>query len=423
MRIWLQQVGEPLPMDGGSRMWRAAHLVEALLGLGHEVVWWASTFDHFTKRQRASGHRVVDLKERLRIEMLTSPGYRRNVSLARIRDHRALANHFREVSRARPKPDVLFTSLPPLEICVEMVRYAREHRVPCVLDVRDLWPDAFLEHVPRGLGWAARLALASQFRAAAEVCRSASAIVGVSESYVDWGVRNARRARRPTDRVFPHGYEPVPGAMASSSEAPSASSGSADAPLVAVFVGTFGRTYDVSCILRAARILWKAGRRDVAFTIAGDGEMGPSWRAEAAGLPNVSFTGWLSAEELRGLLRRARVGLVAYKPGATQTLPNKAFEYMAGGLALVNSLPGELSDLVQREGIGVNYRAGDPRSLADRVCRLLDDPLETKRMGENARALLEGRFDNRRIALDMAKHLIDTAGLGAAEGSASAVSC
>jgi glycosyltransferase involved in cell wall biosynthesis len=179
--------------------------------------------------------------------------------------------------------------------------------------------------------------------------------------------------------------------------------------LILAFVGSFGRTYDLATVIRAARELWTAGTRDVRFVLAGDGEQGDAWRRMAAGLPNVIFPGWLSAAQIRALLERADVGLAAYAEGAPQSLPNKPFEYMSGGLVLVSSLRGELASLIERERIGDTYSPGDVAGLVEVVRALARDRERTRQTGLRSRALLMERFDSRKIYRQMAEYLIDIA--------------
>ena len=56
-RIWLLQDGEPLPTDDNPRLMRTGTLAERLVEAGFDVTWWASSFQHSTKRYRSRGGR------------------------------------------------------------------------------------------------------------------------------------------------------------------------------------------------------------------------------------------------------------------------------------------------------------------------------------------------------------------------------
>ena len=149
MRVWLVTVGEPLPLDPGSpRLLRAGILAERLWERGHQVVWWTSAFDHTAKRHRCAGVKAIQLRERYHLRLLHGPGYRRNVSLARLLDHRAVAHEFSRQAIAETPPDIIVASFPTIELSAASTSYGLKRGIPIVLDVRDLWPDIFLNILP-----------------------------------------------------------------------------------------------------------------------------------------------------------------------------------------------------------------------------------------------------------------------------------
>ena len=387
---------------------RSGQLAEVLAERGHDVLWWAATFDHLRKRHRSDVDRSVRLSERLHIEMLHSRGYRSNISMRRVLDHRELGRRFRRNARLHHAPDVILASLPPLEICAEAVSYAKERGIPLVVDVRDLWPDIFLFPMPTALRPLGRIALFGEFRRLSSITRDATALTAVSDDYLSWALRKAGREPSPWDRVFHLGYE-VRRPATRSDDFDWQKIGVDRLHLVLAFVGTFGRTYDLATVIRAARELWNAGVHDVRFVLGGDGEQGDAWRRLAAGLPNVVFPGWLSASQIWALLERADVGLAAYAVGAPQSLPNKPFEYMSGGLVLMSSLGGELQTLIRRYGIGYSYPPGDVSALVARVQGLRDDRELTRQMGLRSKALFLERFDSGKLHVQMAEYLIELA--------------
>ncbi|MFX0200046.1 MAG: glycosyltransferase WbuB, partial [Candidatus Hodarchaeota archaeon] len=61
MNIWLIQIGEALPVKAGIRKLRTAYLADKLIQRGHDVLWWASAFDHFEKRWLYDNDKEVTL--------------------------------------------------------------------------------------------------------------------------------------------------------------------------------------------------------------------------------------------------------------------------------------------------------------------------------------------------------------------------
>jgi hypothetical protein len=81
--------------------------------------------------------------------------------------------------------------------------YGNENNVPVITDVRDLWPDAFVNLVPAAARPIARLALTGMQRQARRALAKSDVIVGISDSYLQWALDTAQRKRRDTDVLLP----------------------------------------------------------------------------------------------------------------------------------------------------------------------------------------------------------------------------
>jgi glycosyltransferase involved in cell wall biosynthesis len=391
MRVWLITVGEPLPgLSGNSRLWRTGMLSDELGRRGHDVVWWTSRFDHFGKRFFEWRSRDYSVEANVVIRFLDGRPYRRNIGMARMVNHWQVARDFRALAEGYPRPDAILCSFPTIELGSAATRLGRRLGIPVVLDVRDLWPDIFLDAAPRPLKPVARLLLHHYFRATTRALQAASGIVGVSRGYLDWGLSRAGRAEGSTDRVFPLGYS-LPRPTVESRDAGRAllrRFGVDWNGIACLFAGTLGRTYDLAPVLQAAREL--AGR-PFRFVICGDGERAPEWRERAKGLENVHFTGWLDQQDMRAALAGADIGLAAYAAGAPQGLPNKVIEYLAAGLPVLSSLEGETRQLLEEQGCGCTYPAADARALLAALASLESSDRRAQ-MSEISRLVFETRF-------------------------------
>jgi glycosyltransferase involved in cell wall biosynthesis len=101
---------------------------------------------------------------------------------------------------------------------------------------------------------------------------------------------------------------------------------------------------------------------------------------------------------------------VLVKPESLVAVPYKACDYAAAGLALVNSLPGELADLISTHEAGVPYVAGDGGSLAAAITGLATDRRRLLAMRQAARRLAVAVFDRDRTYPKFADWLETLAG-------------
>lgn len=415
MNVWLVKVGEPLPTDGTNvRLLRVGSLASTLTELGHSVLWWSSTFDHTHKTQRAHGDVTVEVRRGYRLRMMRSIGYEKNVSIRRVIDHVELGRRFARAMREESRPDVIFCALPTIELAMVAARYGRRMAVPVVLDVRDLWPDAFAQFAPLWARPLARLALWPLEAAVRSACVGAHAITGINDAFVDWGVRHAGRSRRGSDRVFPLGFSERPPSEEAQRTAVEhwrqLGVTEGDGTFNICFVGTMGRHVDLRSIIDAARSL-RDERPSIRLFLCGRGDHLDSYRERARGCDNVIFTGWIGAAEIWTLMRLSAVGLAPYHntPDFLVSVPNKAVEYLSAGLPIVSPLQGVLANLLRDEACGVTVPEHDAQSLATCLRGLRDDPDRLAAMSANALRVFEERFVSERINADLCAYLEETA--------------
>ena len=408
--IWLITTGEPLPVDGdGVRLLRHGLLARMLVEQGWDVTWWTSAFDHTSKRHRAygaDGH--CELAPNFRLVLLLSCGYRSNISLARLIDHAQIARAFRRRAAHARAPDIILCSYPTLELADAATCFGARSGVPVVLDVRDLWPDIFLELVPRWARWLARLTLLRSFRMSSRCLRSARAIFGITLPIRDWALRRAARPARAHDGVFHLAYaEPLLSADARSQAAErwDRAKVTADKFLVCFF-GALGHQFDFDTVLEAAEQL-RARHPGVTLVICGSGHQLGALQAAARRLPNLVVPGWVGQADIWVLMQRASCGLAPYvnEYSFTLSIPNKIIEYCAGGLPVVSCLQGETARLVESQANGVNYLEHDSTSLANAIGGLVENAAQRAAMGERSRLLFESEFDASHVYGQMIERL------------------
>jgi glycosyltransferase involved in cell wall biosynthesis len=411
MRSWLVNITDPLPIDGAHvRLLRMGTLAGFLAARGHTVTWWTSTFDHYRKRHRFDRDATVDVDGRLSVRLLHGCGYKSNVSFSRLVDHAILGMKFAAQARRANRPDIILASLPTLELCRSACRYGKARNVPVVLDIRDLWPDVFADAFPPGIRKLSHWLLAPYGTMARRACRDASAIVGPTEEFVEWGLRLAGRRKSPADVEFPFGY---------SDEAPTASQiegGKAfwkkwgvsedRGDFIVCFFGTLGRYFDLETVIRAARQLRTASPR-VRFVICGTGDREGYYRSLTQQCSNVVLPGWVDRPEIWTLMRMSAVGLAPYRLSENflQNVPNKVIEYLSASLPVLYCLDGALDRLLGGGTGGVRYRYEDADDLANQLGSLEQCPERLRRLSETAGALYRSRFQAEQVYSGMVQYL------------------
>jgi glycosyltransferase involved in cell wall biosynthesis len=431
LSVWLVNPFDDIPGEGipPLRYWSLARV---LVARGHDVTWWTATWSHRRKAIRTAPQGIRE-DEGFAVRLVAVRPYDRNVSFARIKSHKDFGRSFERLasegvsSGQLASPDIILASLPPLESPEAALRLARTLDASFILDVQDLWPETFERLVP-GPAFLRRLisplllgkmagrrqalvAAADALSATTHAYAAASFAAAPADTprhvcYVGADVDEFPGPPRMTSDVPPPAAqaEPAePGDGDTAAERPNVgqerfgavAGRTADGPLDIVYAGSLEAGQDLEILPAVARQL---SARGVVATIhvAGSGKAEAALRraAEAAtGSCRMVVHGLLGRRDYVHLLSQCEVGLVAVKPESMVAMPNKACDYAAAGLAVVNSLPGELAALLDRYDAGVGYTAGDPGSLAAAIADLSANRPRLAAMRQGARRMAERELD------------------------------
>jgi glycogen synthase len=174
----------------------------------------------------------------------------------------------------------------------------------------------------------------------------------------------------------------------------------AERPVTVLFVGRLERRKGIDLLLNVAVALIEQGA-NVRFVLAGkdtsNTELGESYRAafqtKYANVPavasRVTFTGPVSEHQLYQLYADADVFCL---PSRYESFGLVLVEAMMMGKPVVGTTAGGMREIVEVDDNGILAEAGDEKSLADCLGRLVGDPELRQRFGRRSRELYEQRF-------------------------------
>lgn len=404
MRVWILQLGEPLHIDEGlPRPMRAMNLTDALIARGHEVVLWSSAFYHQEKRHRSLAFQSIKVNDKLTMNLIPSPGYRKNIGLGRLYDHAILALNLSKLltSEVYATPDVAFVGYPPIESAAVMLRWLKKRSVPSMLDVKDQWPGLFIEPFPHLLKPLAKIAFSPYYYFAYRAFKDASAFSSMSPGYLNWMSGFSGRPLHSQDIVVPLTAPrfPVSGILLADALAWWKDRGvSSSTKRRFCFVGSFMSVFDFSGIRQVAERFQNEGI-DCQFVICGDGGSADEIRSMMSGLRNVIFPGWIDEPKKAALALCTAGALIPYKniDNFTLNTPNKVLDAFAYGLPIITSLTGELQNLIESEEVGFSCNKSTGRDLYDAMKLLLDNADAQFAMSRRALELFESRFSFEKV--------------------------
>ncbi len=342
-----------------------------------------SDFSHITKKRRDK----VILDWPFKVTFLNEPGYRRNISLKRFVSHNSWGKEVKRYLSKRERPDVIYCAVPSLTAPLSAARYCSKNGIRFVIDIQDLWPEAFL--LAFNVPLLSNLFFAPFKHYVNGIYKLADEVCGVSKTYVKRGLSvNTRGAE---GHVVFLGTELAVfdrNAADNPVEKP-------EGELWLGYCGTLGASYDIGVVIDALALLKERGVKPPKFIVLGDGERRSEFEQRASSA-NVDclFTGRLPYDQMCGWLNSCDIAANPISHNAAQSIINKHGDYASAGLPVISTQENqEYRDLVDEYSMGYNCNNSDAEDFSRKLEMLIKDDSLRHEMGQNARRCAEERFD------------------------------
>ena len=412
MKIWLVTIGEPIfhPLNK-LRLHRTGILAKFIAeNTDNEVVWWTSTFSHFTKEHIYDSDTYVEVLPDLKMIAMRGKGYKRNISIDRIIDHAQIADKFKRLIKTEEKPDIIVVAFPTMGLCRVALEYGKIYDVPVIIDYRDMWPEVYVDILPPKLQNIGRLFLRTLFVQVSSLFSEAYGIIGITQDFLNLALQKAKRERKEADGVFPLGYllNQYNELDMNDAERFWASILNFNSKRLRIcFFGAIGYQSNWDTITNAALLL-KERNINVEFVICGSGDKLEEMKIAAKGNDHIVFPGFVSAAQIRALMDISDIGLCAYFPKESymNSVPGKAIEYMSAGLPILSTLKGgTLGHLIDDNKIGFHYVHDSVESLIAILNQIIQNKEDLKKMRGNINVIYNENFDADHVYRQYVAHL------------------
>ncbi|MGA8746100.1 MAG: glycosyltransferase [Solirubrobacterales bacterium] len=169
-----------------------------------------------------------------------------------------------------------------------------------------------------------------------------------------------------------------------------------------LYVGRLVPEKGQAVLLEAVALLATRGH-EISVTLVGDGALRPDLerRAEQLGLGSTtSFLGAVGQDEIRNLYERASIFCL---PSFAEGVPVVLMEAMAMGVPVISTRIAGIPELVEDGQSGFLVSPGRADELADRLEKLLADPLLCQRLGRAGRDKILQDFDAQMLATQLSE--------------------
>ena len=377
---------------------RYIYLANLLIGkedVSIEIV--TSDFEHHKKNYR---NQEIVKEYPYKITFLHENEYKKNVSIRRILGHYSFARRLKRYLSNRKKPDVIYCAIPPTVSAKVAAAYAKRNSVRFVVDIQDLWPEAF--QMVLGKNWVSKIILSPMMKSVDYVYSCADAVVAVSDTYVNRVMSVNRKAKQGasvylgTDgRIF--------------NEKPTVTVDKPKNEFWIAYVGNLGTSYDFLNVFKALKILSDKGISDIRLLVLGDGNM----RVEVEKLVgkyfrNTIIYGYLPYIDMFEYLKKCDIALNPIIKKSVSSVVNKVGDYAAAGIAVVNTQDSEeYRMLLEHYEAGLSTEPENAKDIADKIEILYRDKQLCVKMGENNKKLFEEKFNRTKTYTEIVDMLLD----------------
>ncbi len=360
---------------------RFLYLSKKLSSENHQVELITNDFNHGRKERR----KAVTGDFPFKITLLHEPGYKKNVSIQRFYSHHIWGKNLKKYLETIDRPDVVYCAVPSLTGPKYAADYCKKKKVRFVIDIQDLWPEAF------------QVVLRAPFlflpfkKLADSIYSRADRICAVSETYVkraisvNPGCKSGTTVFLGTNLDTFDSYAKEPPILRKPAN-----------EMWLAYCGTLGSSYDLTCVIDALKILKDKGI-NLKFIVMGNGPKQAQFE-EYAKRERIDavFTGRLSYNQMCPLLCECDITVNPISHKAAQSIINKHGDYAASGLPVVSTQENEeYRKLIEEYHMGFNCKNNDPDDLADKLGQLACDRELRQLMGKNARRCAEEKFDRK----------------------------
>lgn len=392
--IVLLQFCEETPECEESIKKRTAFLGLYLSKSDCQVTWIKSGFSHDAK-ENLWGNSVKNLNDNFRIIHVQGVGYKHNVCIKRYIHGWICSFQTLKILKSLGHVDVIVTCIPSVGASFLASRFAKKKNIPLLLDVRDAWPDALPYTLSNPLfRFLAKLAILPDCFFLKQALKNATAVVSMSNDMLHWGMQKIKGLDKPTKVFYLSSTKDI---HLSEEEVKSYSEKYANLLVRKTFkvfyISRWGRVCNPMFLLDVAKVV---SNDNIDFVICGDGDYKECVLGKAKPLLNVFLPGFVSEKEGYFLAKHCDCGIVfiskesqKHDKNVISSFPNKVFFQFMCGMPLINGMSGELSEVVYRNNIGLNFPNNNIDEIKKHVDFLKNNEKIRKEMAVNSRRFFE----------------------------------
>lgn len=373
--IWNHYATNMFFEKGGRHHWFGRHLVKK----GYNVkIFCASTIHNSEEEVDTKGRTYfTDFSDGIEYVFIKTPKYTGN-GKARIKNMYAFYKELfpvsKEIAAKDGDPDVILaSSVHPLTL-IAGIKIAKKMGIPCVCEVRDLWPESLIE-----VGILGRDSLPAKVLCKGEawIYKRADKLIFTMPGGEDYLKERGLDKKIDLKNVYNinNGIDLIDYRREEAEDTFEDDDLNDDSFFKVMYTGSIRRANCVGDLVDAAVICDQKSDKKIKFVIYGDGDQRAELeeKAEQLGLDNIVFKGRVEKRYIPFILSKGDLNVVTGEDsnlGRYGVSWNKLFEYMASGKPIVANYNIQRYNFVDEYGFGEARRYKDNDQFADAIIKM-----------------------------------------------------
>ncbi len=365
-----------------SRYLFLADLISKENDLSLEIV--TSTFYHATKKQRRYSNEFLNSFQ-YKISLIDEPGYKKNISIKRLYSHNVFAKNVLKYLKKRKKPDLIYLVVPSLDVANQVSKYANHNKIPLIVDIQDLWPEAFKMAIDIPI--ISDVLFYPMMKKANKIYSRADKILAVSKTYVQRGLRVNKKDKEGLSVYIGSDLNYANECI------DQYKINHIDSKFWITYVGALGHSYDIKLIIDAIKNLNKKGISNIKFNVLGDGPLKNEFEKYAEKKDvDVYFPGMIRYPEMMGILSSSEAAVNPIVKKSVSSIINKVGDYASAGVPVINTQNSdEYRNLLEENNAGIN--CDTLNDVEDAIRLLYENSSIQKEMANASKKIGEKYFD------------------------------
>lgn len=393
-KIWIwNHYATNMYIDQAGRHYSFA---ENLLKEGYSPTIFCASTNHFSKQNiDTKGNKyITDTVNDIPFVFVKSPKYTGNGIKRLLNMVTFFINLFpvaKKYAKINNKPDVIFaSSVHPLTL-VAGIMVAKKFGVPCICEIRDLWPEVFfMDGIIKKETIVGKLLLKGE----RWIYKEADAIIFLKEgdyTYITdnkWDIAQGGGINLDKCHYINNGVDIEKFYKQMNNNILDDPDLNNNKKFNVVYTGAIRPINNVGNILDAASLL--KDYKDIQFLIYGDGNQLEDLKQRVINeqLTNVKLKGYVDKKYIPYVLSRSSVNILNYSQKynwSRGNSSNKLFEYMASGKPIISTVKMGYC-LLEKYNCGLSLERNTPEELAKTILKVYEMPEETyRKMGQNGK--------------------------------------